>query len=179
MTSVTALLGDITTQQVEAIVNAANESLLGGGGVDGAIHAAAGPVLLEECRKLGGCKTGEAKITNAYRLLADYIIHTVGPIYSVKKEKVPEFLAQCYRSCLEVAQSHLIRTIAFPSISTGAYGYPIEEAAPIAVATVSAWIAEHPDTLDEVRFVLFNDEDLKIYSAVLHEKTEKTVNGVS
>lgn len=167
MTKLTAVQGDITTQQIEAIVNAANESLLGGGGVDGAIHEAAGPALLEECRKLGGCPTGEARITNGHRLPAEYVIHAVGPVYAAKKAKAPEYLARCYRACLELAAAHLIRSVAFPSISTGAYGYPIEEAAPIAVATVLGWVAEHPDALDEVRFVLYRAQDLAVYAPLL------------
>lgn len=167
MTKVTTTRGDITEQRVEAIVNAVNESLLGGGGVDGAIHAAAGSALLEECRKLGGCATGDAKITNGYMLPAENIIHTVGPIYVMKRDKAPLLLASCYRRCLEIARLHLIYSIAFPSISTGAYGYPIEEAAPIAVATVREWITAHPDALDEVRFVLFSEDDKKIYDSEL------------
>lgn len=167
MTKITAVLGDITTQTTEAIVNAANETLLGGGGVDGAIHDAAGPELLEECRKLDGCPTGEARITNGYRLPAEYIIHTVGPIYAVKKERAPVYLAACYKHSLDLAHAHLIRSVAFPSISTGAYGYPIDEAAPIAIATVRSWIKMHPDALDEVRFVLHREEDLKHYEMLL------------
>ncbi len=167
MTTVTAVQGDITRQEVEAIVNAANESLLGGGGVDGAIHGAAGPDLLEECRKLGGCPTGEARITNGHRLPAEYVIHTVGPVYAMKGPKAPEYLTRCYRASLDLAAAHMIRSIAFPSISTGAYGYPIEEAAPIAVTTVRQWVAEHPDALDEVRFVLFSREDLAVYDRLV------------
>lgn len=165
----TAILGDITEQQTEAIVNAANESLLGGGGVDGAIHEAAGPELLEECRKLGGCPTGEARITNGHHLLAEYVIHTVGPVYAMKKKQAPQFLAACYRSSLDLAHAHLIRTIAFPSISTGAYGYPINEAAPCAVETVRGWVAEHPDAFDEIRFVLHSAGDLAIYQHLLSQ----------
>ncbi len=167
MTNITTVLGDITTQQVEAIVNAANETLLGGGGVDGAIHEEAGPELLEECRKLGGCPTGEARITNGHRLSAEYVIHTVGPIYSIKKDQAPVYLAACYLNSLNLANAHLIRSIAFPSISTGAYGYPIAEAAPIAVKAVRTWIAEHPDALDEVRFVLHSAEDQQCYESIL------------
>lgn len=151
MTKITVVLGDITKEDAEAVVNAANPSLLGGGGVDGAIHAAAGPDLLEEARKLGGCKTGDAKITNGHKLPADYVIHTVGPVYGMTHGHDAALLASCYRRCLDLAHAHLIRTVAFPSISTGAYGYPIEEAAPIAVATVKQWVAEHPDAFDEIR----------------------------
>lgn len=165
MTKISLVFGDITQQRVEAIVNAANPSLLGGGGVDGAIHAAAGPDLLEETRKLGGCRTGEAKITNGQKLPADYVIHTVGPVYGMTHGHDAELLAQCYRSCLDLAHAHLIRTVAFPSISTGAYGYPIEEAAPIAVATVKQWVAEHPDAFDEIRFVLHSQKDCDRYSS--------------
>ncbi len=167
MTKLTLTLGDITEQRVEAIVNAANHSLLGGGGVDAAIHQAAGERLLEECRKLGGCQTGQAKMTNGYRLPAVYVIHTVGPVYGLKKSTEATVLAECYRSCLDLARAHLIRTIAFPSISTGAYGYPIEEAAPIAVETVLRWIKAHPDALDEIRFVLHTPADRDVYAKLL------------
>ncbi len=167
MTELTAVLGDITTQETEAIVNAANETLLGGGGVDGAIHEAAGPELLEECRKLDGCPTGEARITNGHLLPAGYIIHTVGPVYAAKKELAPVFLAACYKNSLDLAREHLIRSVAFPSISTGAYGYPIDEAAPVAIATVKAWVKKYPDALDEVRFVLHSEDDLILYEDLL------------
>lgn len=167
MTKLTLVQGDITQQRVEAIVNAANPSLLGGGGVDGAIHEAAGERLLEECRKLGGCQTGQAKITNGYRLRAEYVIHTVGPVYGMSKDTEATVLSQCYRRCLDLARVHLIRTIAFPSISTGAYGYPIEEAAPIAVETVLRWIKAHPDALDEIRFVLHSKRDYNVYKQLV------------
>lgn len=167
MTTITAIQGDITTQKIEAIVNAANESLLGGGGVDGAIHAAAGPELLEECRKLDGCPTGEARITNGHRLPAEYVIHAVGPVYAMKGPRAPEYLARCYRASLDLAAAHVIRAVAFPSISTGAYGYPIDEAALVAVEAVRKWIAEHPDALDEVRFVLHGSSDLALYERLL------------
>jgi len=165
MTRLTFVQGDITEQATEAIVNSANPSLLGGGGVDGAIHAAAGPELLEECRKLDGCQTGEAKITNGHHLPAEYVIHTVGPVYGRTHGRDAELLAACYRSALDLAAAHLIRTISFPSISTGVYAYPVDEAAKIAVATVRNWIDEHPDALDEIRFVLHSQSDYDAYRA--------------
>lgn len=167
MTNITVLLGDITTQTTEAIVNAANETLLGGGGVDGAIHEAAGPDLLDECRKLDGCPTGEARITNGYRLHAEYIVHTVGPVYAAKKDRAPEFLARCYRNSLTLAAQHMIRSISFPSISTGAYGYPINEAAPIAILSVRTYLNNYPDAFDEIRFVLHSQEDYTLYTRLL------------
>lgn len=167
MTKVTVALGDITQQDTEVIVNAANPSLLGGGGVDGAIHAAAGPDLLEETRKLGGCKTGEAKITNGHKLPNEYIIHTVGPVYGQTDGHDAELLDSCYRSCLDLAKAHLIRSIAFPSISTGVYGYPIAEAAPIALETVLRWVKEQPDAFDEIRFVLHSPKDYDVYAKLL------------
>ena len=137
-------MGDITLLDVDAIVNAANKSLLGGGGVDGAIHRAAGPCLLEECRGLGGCETGEAKITDGYRLKARHVIHTVGPVYRAGDPKCKLLLSDCYRNSLELAKAHNIHTIAFPAISTGAYGYPRQEAAMVAILTITAWFAENP-----------------------------------
>ena len=137
-------MGDITRLDVDAIVNAANKSLLGGGGVDGAIHRAAGPCLLEECRGLGGCETGEAKITDGYRLKARHVIHTVGPVYRAGDTKCKLLLSDCYRNSLELAKAHDIHTIAFPAISTGAYGYPRQEAAMVAILTITAWFAENP-----------------------------------
>ena len=156
--------GDITKQKdVEAIVNAANTSLLGGGGVDGAIHRAAGPELLAECRTLGGCMTGEAKITKAYNLPCDYIIHTVGPIYHNGQRGEKRLLGNAYRNSLQLAMDQGIRTIAFPSISTGIYSYPLEEAAEIAIRTVRDFYLEHQDAFDYVRFVLFDGRTHKAY----------------
>jgi len=162
------LQGDITAQDTDAIVNAANRTLLGGGGVDGAIHRAAGPRLLEECRTLGGCETGDAKITKGYRLKAKHVIHTVGPIYSSAGKKAPELLASCYRRSLEVASSHKLHSIAFPSISTGAYGYPLQEAAPIALKTVRDYLQDHSD-IQKVRFVLFGQDAYQAYEQALKD----------
>ena len=146
---------DITRLDVDCIVNAANKTLLGGGGVDGAIHRAAGPGLLEECRTLRGCQTGEAKITRGYSLRARYVIHTVGPVYS-GAPRDPVLLASCYRNSLDLAREHEIHSIAFPAISTGVYGYPPEEAVPIAIRTVSHWLENHPDYPLTVIFSCFN-----------------------
>lgn len=154
--------GDITQQNTDAIVNAANSSLLGGGGVDGAIHRAAGPELLAETRNLGGCPTGDAKISKGYRLKARYVIHAVGPVYSRRDSSVTALLESAYKRSLEVAAKHRIETLAFPSISTGAYGYPVEEAAPIALKTVCDFAQTHPQ-LKQVRFVLFDEQTLKIF----------------
>ena len=163
-----ALQGDITTLAVDAIVNAANSSLLGGGGVDGAIHRAAGPDLLAECRLLGGCPTGEAKLTQGHRLPARFVIHTVGPVWRGGAEGEPERLASCYRRSLEVAAGHGLRSIAFPSISTGVYGYPIEAASEIAVATVKASLAEL-SAIQEVIFCCFSEGDWRVYKKRLGE----------
>src|SRR5262245_22182983 len=149
-------LGDITQQAVDAVVNAANTTLLGGGGVDGAIHRAGGPAILEECRRLGGCPTGDARITTGGRLPARFVIHTVGPVYRDGQHGEPALLASAYRRSLEVAVEHDLRSVAFPSISTGAYRYPIAEAATIALGTVSAFLDDHAGRLDLVRFVLFS-----------------------
>lgn len=145
--------GDLTRQDVDAIVNAANSSLLGGGGVDGAIHRAAGPELLAETRTLGGCPTGEARITKGYRLKARHVIHTVGPVYHGSARDA-ELLASAHRSSLELASQHGLRTLAFPAISTGVYGYPLGEAAPIALGTVKSYLEQHPE-IELVRFVLW------------------------
>jgi len=164
--------GDITSQDTDAIVNAANRSLLGGGGVDGAIHRTAGPQLLAECRTLGGCETGDAKITKGHNLKAKHVIHTVGPIYHSAGKKGPELLASCYRRSLEVASQNKLKSVAFPSISTGAYGYPLEEAAPIAIKTVMDYLKAHPD-IELVRFVLFGREAYQSYEKALKNLIKK------
>jgi O-acetyl-ADP-ribose deacetylase len=165
------LLGDITGQDTDAIVNAANRSLLGGGGVDGAIHRAAGPELLAECRTLGGCETGDAKITKGYRLKARHVIHTVGPIYRGEGKKAPALLAGCYRRSLEVANANSLKSVAFPSISTGAYGYPLEEAATVALQTVKVFLQSH-EGIEQVRFVLFGEEAYRAYEKALRKVME-------
>lgn len=167
------LEGDITSQDTDAIVNAANRSLLGGGGVDGAIHRAAGPLLLSECRTLGGCETGDAKITKGYNLKAKHVIHTVGPIYHSAGKKASDLLASCYRRSLEVASQNKLKSVAFPSISTGAYGYPLEEAAPIAIKTVMDYLKDHPD-IELVRFVLFGREAYQAYEKALKSLAKKS-----
>lgn len=160
--------GDITQQTVDAIVNAANTTLLGGGGVDGAIHRAAGPELLAECRTLGGCATGDAKITPGFRLPAKRVIHTVGPVWNGGTRGEDELLASCYRRCLELAQQHGIRTIAFPAISTGAYGFPRERAAAIAVREIKRFL-ETNNELKEVVLVGFSPADCEVYVRAVHE----------
>lgn len=161
-----AVRADITTLAVDAIVNAANSSLLGGGGVDGAIHRAAGPELLHECRLLGGCDTGDAKLTQGYRLPAGHVIHAVGPVWHGGQEGEPDLLASCYRRCLEIADAQGFASIAFPSISTGIYGYPISLAAGVAVETVREALAAG-SSVTEVTFACFSDDDLEVYQAVL------------
>ncbi|MBO9716240.1 MAG: O-acetyl-ADP-ribose deacetylase [Pseudoxanthomonas sp.] len=162
--SLRALQADITTLAVDAIVNAANSSLLGGGGVDGAIHRAAGPLLLAECRSLGGCPTGQARITSGYRLPARHVIHAVGPVWRGGGHDEAALLSACYRNSLALAETHACTRIAFPSISTGVYGYPPELAAPLAVATVAAFPAQ---VVREVVFCCFSAADLQRYQALL------------
>jgi O-acetyl-ADP-ribose deacetylase (regulator of RNase III) len=165
---ITVVQGDITGQQVDAIVNAANEALRGGGGVDGAIHRAAGPELLEECIQIGGCPTGEARITKGYRLPARYVIHTVGPVWHGGARGEPEKLAACYRNSLRLAAEHGVRTIAFPGISTGVYGYPVEAATRLALTTVRDCLAELP-AIEEVRFVTFGERATEVAERALAE----------
>jgi O-acetyl-ADP-ribose deacetylase (regulator of RNase III) len=160
--------GDITRQQVDAIVNAANERMLGGGGVDGAIHRAAGPDLKEECRQVGGCPTGEARITKGYELRARYVIHTVGPVWRGGDKGEPELLASCYRNALTLAVANQVRTMAFPGISTGIYGYPLEDATRIALTTVKACLEEMP-AIEQVRFVTFGDKATEVAERLLAE----------
>ena len=167
MGKLTLLVGDITKQQVDAIVNAANTGLVGGGGVDGAIHRAGGPSIMAECDRIraerGGCPTGTAVATTAGRLAAKFVIHTAGPRWNGGKRGEAELLASCYRSCLELAAELGCRTVAFPSISTGIYGYPVADAARVALGVLEDFLAERPSDLDEVRMVLFGEADFEVY----------------
>jgi len=157
--------GDITKLKVHSIVNAANKSLMGGGGVDGAIHRAAGPELLAECRTIGGCPTGEARITGGYNLFARYVIHTVGPVYSGKPQD-SHLLTQCYLNSLKLAADHNVKSIAFPAISCGVYGYPIKDACRIAIDTTYGFLNENR-SIEKVIFILFSTENMKVYDAYL------------
>lgn len=172
-TRLVLLQGDITVQDTEAIVNAANEGLWGGGGVDGAIHRAGGPAIAEECRRIreerGGCPTGQAVITSGGNLKARYVIHTVGPVWSGGAKGEDELLASAYRSSLDLAREYGIKTLSFPSISTGAYRFPVERAARIALGTVTSYLKEYPGTFEEVRFVLFSPPILEAYERVLRD----------
>jgi O-acetyl-ADP-ribose deacetylase (regulator of RNase III) len=165
---IAVLGGDITRQRVDAIVNAANSTLLGGGGVDGAIHRTAGPELLEECRALGGCATGQAKITKGYRLPAKFVIHTVGPVWRDGSHGEAELLASCYRSCFALVEQHGIRTVAFPSVSTGAYGFPMERAARIAVTEAKKFL-EGNDVVEKVLLVCFGESAHHVHVQALNE----------
>jgi len=166
--------GDITELKVDAIVNAANTSLLGGGGVDGAIHRAAGPELLKVCRKLNGCPTGEAKLTPGFKLPAKYVIHTVGPVWGGGNRNEDELLENCYRNSLAIALNNNIKTIAFPSISTGAYHFPLERATMIAVAELKKFLKEHP-AIEKVIFVCFDDRTYDVYEKVLKDTVAKII----
>lgn len=164
LTKIKIIKTDITTLKADAIVNAANKSLLGGGGIDGAIHFAAGRELLNECLLLGGCNTGEAKMTKGYNLPAKYIIHTVGPVYGHENGQEESLLAACYKNSLLVAKKNKLKTIAFPCISTGVFRFPKDEAANIAINTVKEFIVEHPDSFKEIIFVVYDEQDYEIYN---------------
>jgi len=170
MASWEVVTGNIVQCEVDAIVNAANSSLLGGGGVDGAIHRAAGPDLVHECRLLAGCKTGQAKITKGYRLPARHIIHTVGPVWRGGSNGEPELLASCYASSLELARKHGLRSVAFPAISTGIYGYPMLEAAEVAALTVAEQLSATPDDFEQVLFVCFDARATAIYAQAVNSR---------
>ena len=174
-TKITVQLGDITTLKVDAIVNAANSSLLDGGGVDGAIHRAGGPAILEECKQVrnrqGGCNTGEAVITNAGNLNAQKVIHTVGPVWQGGKHNEASLLAACYTNSLQLALQHNCRRVAFPNISTGVYGYPKKQAASIAIQTVSNFLQDNRDELDEIIFICFDEENYNLYQQELSGKS--------
>jgi O-acetyl-ADP-ribose deacetylase (regulator of RNase III) len=167
-----AIRADITTLALDAIVNAANSSLMGGGGVDGAIHRAAGPELLDECRRLDGCQTGDAKLTGGYRLPARHVIHTVGPVWQGGKRNEARLLASCYARTIELAARHGIRRLAFPGISTGAYGYPADQAAAVAVDTVRSSLQKY-DAFEEIIFCCFSMHDLQIYQMLLNEGVDQ------
>jgi O-acetyl-ADP-ribose deacetylase len=169
--------GDITTFDVDAIVNAANTSLLGGGGVDGAIHRAAGPTLVEECEKIGGCPTGEARITAGYRLPARHVIHTVGPVWRGGTHGEDALLASCYRHALALAFEHGLRTIAFPAISTGVYRFPLDRATAIAVGETRRFLEAHPGAFDRVTFVAFDGETFETYRREMSEEKSKGPSG--
>ena len=171
MAKIEIIQGDITKQSVDAIVNAANCSLLGGGGVDGAIHRAAGPELLAECRTLGGCKTGEAKITRGYKLPAKYVIHTPGPVWHGGNKDEADKLRSCYRNCLVLASENGCKTVDFPSISTGVYHFPLEKASEIAIKTIAEYLFEHPE-IERVRMVCFNQHTQRFYQAALEARGE-------
>lgn len=169
-TTLHVVKGDITRCEVDAIVNAANESLLGGGGVDGAIHRAAGPELLASCRPLDGCRTGDAKLTPGFRLKAAHVIHTVGPVWRGGMHGEADLLASCYQKSLELAEAHGIRTLAFPAISTGIYGYPLEQATAIAVGTVLKYLENQPESdITEITFVCFDDATVYAYEQAFEE----------